>query len=663
MAAPSGTVWGSIVTGSGGQNYQKGKIGIYTSISSTDTITSVNVQVWFATPYSCSDSSNNVYFDIGAGVTSASTLRGSASIYHTVDTGSGWNESNQTKIWSKTYDYRRTTNNQNCNIHAKFNGIDIISGGTMYANKSVTIPALTSYTVSYNASGGSGAPSSQTKYYGQNLTLSSTKPTRTGYSFQGWATSSGGSVSYSAGASYTNNASVTLYAVWKANTYTVSYDANGGSGAPSSQTKTYGQTLTLSTTIPKKTNYNFKGWGLSASTTTVSYGPGGSYTNNAAVTLYAIWELAYIPPLITGLKASRCDSDGTLNDFGKYAKIQFSWECCQLTGTNNVSSIVIYYKSSSSTDWTDSVTVDTGGGYAGTVRNKVIGGSFDLDAVYNVKVVVIDSLGGKTPAETNVSTAKFIIDFLSGGGGVAFGKPASKQDAAEFNFDIFADKNIYDKYGTGLGNGRAEYTGSGSSAINPDTTLDHCIITDKNTPNADSNGYGSFFYIITYFYGDKTVDGNKTQIAVPYDTASSNKGIYYRYKNSGAWSGWVSNALQAYPVNSIYISYSHTSPAELFGGTWTRIESRFLWGCSSSETIGKTAGAKTHTLTVDEMPSHRHGAHNLNTTGYTTENLPFTAGGSKKGYSGNLYTLYSGGGAAHNNMPPYIQVSIWRRTA
>ena len=80
---------------------------------------------------------------------------------------------------------------------------------------SISCPART-YTVSYNANGGSGAPGNQTKTYNVALALSTTKPTRTGYSFLGWATSSGGSVAYASGASYTGNANLTLYAVWQA---------------------------------------------------------------------------------------------------------------------------------------------------------------------------------------------------------------------------------------------------------------------------------------------------------------------------------------------------------------------------------------------------------------------------------------------------------------
>ena len=170
--------------------------------------------------------------------------------------------------------------------------IGIPGGGTTVRCwiKATVFPYAT-YTVKYDANGGSGAPAAQTKTYGTNLTLSSTKPTRTGYTFQGWATSKTGSVVYSAGGTYTANAAATLYAVWKINTYTVSYNANGGSGAPGNQTKTYGTDLTLSGTKPTRTGYNFKNWNTKEDGSGTSYSAGGTYTANAAVTLYAQWTL------------------------------------------------------------------------------------------------------------------------------------------------------------------------------------------------------------------------------------------------------------------------------------------------------------------------------------------------------------------------------------
>ena len=151
------------------------------------------------------------------------------------------------------------------------------------------------YTVSYNANGGSGAPSSQTKTHGTALTLSSTKPTRNGYIFVGWGTSASDTTSdYSAGGSYTTNADETLYAIWK-KTITLSYNANGGSGAPSSQSETvYNATtsykFTISNTKPTRSGYTFLGWSTSNTATSSSYSSGGNITLSSSDELYAVWS-------------------------------------------------------------------------------------------------------------------------------------------------------------------------------------------------------------------------------------------------------------------------------------------------------------------------------------------------------------------------------------
>lgn len=151
-----------------------------------------------------------------------------------------------------------------------------------------------SFTVSYDANGGSGAPSSQTKYYGTTLTLSSTIPIKNGYKFVGWGTSnSSTSATYSAGGSYTSNSSTTLYAVWEnAETYQLSYNANGGIAAPKSVTYIKNTDLYISKSIPIRSGHNFLGWGTSSSSTTILYNPGDKYDTSIASDsiLYAIWE-------------------------------------------------------------------------------------------------------------------------------------------------------------------------------------------------------------------------------------------------------------------------------------------------------------------------------------------------------------------------------------
>ena len=637
MAAPIGIIWGDPIVGN--KDTRQGKIGIYAVATNTDTAASVRVQVWFATMYSCEDGSNSLYFDIGADVWSASTPRGSVSISHPVSSGEGWNASNQTKIWDQTYSYDNLNGNRDLNIYAKYNGIDMFPDGTMYASTSLII-------VSYNANGGSGAPVNQLKYYGKTLTLSSIIPTRTGYIFKGWSASqTATSASWSAGGSYTKNDPIILYAVWEAVTYTVSYNANGGFGAPESQIKTHGRDLTLSTVVPTRTNYTFKGWSTSASATSATYSAGGTYSTDEAITLYAVWELAYVPPRITSFIAYRVDKESLIEeDNGTSCACSFVWRT-----DKEPANAVFSYKRKTDSIWTQDKTISLNktDGAIQAVQEEILNAEFSADTSYDIKVTVSDSLGSSYVTYSLMST-HYVIDFLNGGKGVSFGKAAEIENVAEFGWDI------RDKFGTRVNNGLAMYTGAGGDAIDPDTTLDELILTNKNSPIS-----GKSVYIRTVFNGSKSDTSDRAQIAIPYDEKMF---VYRRYYKNKSWSQWYSSALDPYPVNSIYISYSHTSPAELFGGTWTRIEDRFLWGCKSTESIGATSGESAHTLAVDEIPSHSHPFISTNEYSSTSGgwNAPAWGPGSK---TTAAITGFTGGGAAHNNMPPYIQVSIWRRIA
>lgn len=322
--------------------------------------------------------------------------------------------------------------------YAQYTGSQTYRSSISGSTKIATAPRPT-YTVKYNANGGSGAPSSQTKKYGITLKLSSSKPTRTGYSFQGWGTSSSDtSVNYAAGANYTSNANITLYAIWKANTYTVKYNANGGSGAPSSQTKTYGATLTLSSTKPTRTNYNFLGWGTSASSTTVSYSPGSTYTKNAAITLYAIWELAYVAPRISNISIDRCSSSGVFADDGTYARVRFSWAC-----DKDVSSCYVEWKSTQSGSL-QRQTINVSG-TKGNVDVVVGNNWIDVELTWSFTIYIADSLGNTTEYYT-LSSMHYEIDFLGGGGGVAIGMAAVRE-----GFDV--DMQSYFRKGIYVSNG------------------------------------------------------------------------------------------------------------------------------------------------------------------------------------------------------------------
>ena len=154
-------------------------------------------------------------------------------------------------------------------------------------------PTPITYTVKYDANGGTGAPSNQTKKQGESLTISTAKPTKTGYTFTSWNTKKDGTgTKYDIGASYTADADLTLYAQYKENTvtYTIKYDANGGTNAPKNQIKNKGINLALSTTKPTKTGYTFTSWNTKKDGTGTKYDIGASYTADADLTLYAQYK-------------------------------------------------------------------------------------------------------------------------------------------------------------------------------------------------------------------------------------------------------------------------------------------------------------------------------------------------------------------------------------
>lgn len=161
---------------------------------------------------------------------------------------------------------------------------------------------------------------------------------------------------------------------------------------------------------------------------------------------------------------------------------------------------------------------------------------------------------------------------------------------------------------------------------------------------------------------------NTIQITDTEPTDSDNK----IWIDTGEIGSAVSELPLVYPIGSIYMSVNNTNPATLFGfGVWEQIQDRFLLSAGSTYTAGDTGGEATHTLTINEMPTHNHDVR--------------TASGTKLGYgagvpgfgrlisdgngfigdnvSGQYMTGDIGGGQAHNNMPPYLVVYMWKRTA
>lgn len=146
-----------------------------------------------------------------------------------------------------------------------------------------------------------------------------------------------------------------------------------------------------------------------------------------------------------------------------------------------------------------------------------------------------------------------------------------------------------------------------------------------------------------------------------------------------------------YPIGAIYLSVDSTNPSKLFGGTWKQIaQGRTLVGVDTSQTefntVKKTGGEKTHTLTISEMASHTHGSKSLTGSHYSYDYVGSRANGiiseavaneNGTGFgTGSNQTPWKqfsinathehnsvGGNQSHNNLQPYYTCYIWLRTA
>lgn len=159
---------------------------------------------------------------------------------------------------------------------------------TYATSNQIQFEAIT-FPVTYDANGGYNVPEQQQKKAGEDLQLTNDVPEKEEHAFLGWATTSDGVVEYIPGDIYTNNCSITLYAVWDAG-HTVTCHINDGTNELVTQKKYYGEVLQLKN--PIRDGYTFKGWSTEP-TGDVLYQPGMNYEKDEDITLYAIWVKTY----------------------------------------------------------------------------------------------------------------------------------------------------------------------------------------------------------------------------------------------------------------------------------------------------------------------------------------------------------------------------------
>lgn len=231
----------------------------------------------------------------------------------------------------------------------------------------------------------------------------------------------------------------------------------------------------------------------------------------------------YFTPEINTFKAQRCLADGTLNDSGTYVFFDLKTTIASVNNLN-AKTYKIVYENNGSDVTLKSGTLSTYAGNVLSYNSYSDGVSFPVDYSWVARVYVYDSFNSATPAVATVivPTEATFMDWRTDGKGWAFGK-VSTRDALECAWPI------YDRFETLVTNGMAWYTGSGDSAVDPNTTKENLIVTDKNVPIA------GFWYVATMFYSTKSDIANRVQVAYPYSSASS---IYTRYYYGGTWSKW-----------------------------------------------------------------------------------------------------------------------------
>ena len=374
-------------------------------------------------------------------------------------------------------------------------------------------------------------------------------------------------------------------------TYTVSYNANGGTGAPASQTKTYGVNLTLSSTVPTRYGYTFKGWATS-STGAVAYSPGGTYTANSAITLYAIWEIAGNVK-IESYSAIRCDSNGNADDEGTWGKFICIYI---LSGQGlNEGSVTARYRASDASTWTDIIDITHGEhSKAEGVASLSVSVSFKIsnittDKSYSIELTVTDSYGNTAIASDYISQAYFTMDFLAGGKGIGIGTTA--------------------------------------------------VCDEKEHPNglltcAMDVAFTSMAGEIKMWAGNTIPKG-----WLLCDGSEISKAKYPKLYDAigDLWGTPASSSNFKLPNLNGKVPVGYNSSDTDF------------------DTVGKSGGEKTHKLTPTEMPSHRHSA-GLYIVADRFGSGSRDAAGTYSGYGNAINTGNTGGNGAHNNLQPYAVI-------
>lgn len=467
-----------------------------------------------------------------------------------------------------------------------------------------------------------------------------------------------------------------------------------------STTPAYGSAITSCVISVNGVKYN----GLTATTGALPYSgnapvvvtvtDGRGRTGTAS---YTMRVQEYRRPSIPLLTVHRCDASGTESPQGEYIKAYFEASVHELGGPNNTATYTLRYReynAAGTQDFTEVTFPDLVNSY--DVAKTYIFAA-DTTSSYDVEVEAQDA-HGSTVRSTTAPTAFALFNVGEDGESLCFGGVAEEPGAIQNNMVGIQRGNSYCFSSPGVAGSAGYVLMARIEIVEPyaDTPITF-IFTRRSartpmtvhvnfesvatlTPlNAyckyEGTNYGAYLcktgdsvwelYVqkvsaydtitLQDWFTSKTM-GNRVKVTFPGTLVSSVPTPWVK-----ATPPALQNILDyIYPVGSVVIRYDHHPPSDLFGGTWVRIANRFLWAVDNTGNIGTTGGAKEVTLTTSQIPAHSHGSvYSQHVAGVDKTRAWYSDSGSSLAYG----PVYAGGGQPHNNMPPYIQVSVWRRTA
>lgn len=411
-------------------------------------------------------------------------------------------------------------------------------------------------------------------------------------------------------------------------------------------------------------------------------------------TSYTMKVQAYSAPAITAFKVVRCDADGTENDRGDYVKVTFSAAISSLS-SKNTAAYKLRHKRAGTSTFTEVTITELAGKYS--VSNWSYVFAADGSDSYDIEIEAADR-HHTTVRATAVSTAFTLMNWGANGTSIGIGKVAEGTNNLSNALTQVQIGNRYAFSTPGEANSEgyilmAQIVVTAANADTPitfvftqrraETPMTVHVTLSNSTADTSSvqsiryegTNYGAFLvqrdaltwelYVqkssawdtitIQDWWMSKTME-SRVAVSFPGTLVSELPAAWYR-----ATPQPLRSILDAfYPVGYILLLYSHADPNDMYPGTtWVRIQNAFLWADDGKGTIGQQGGEREVTLTTEQLPKHSHGSvYSQHATG-TKDKAWYNTSGSSVAYG----PVETGGDQAHNNMPPYIQVSVWRRTA